>query len=477
MYTSNQVYVSLIDLWLPLSYAVLGASVVWGLLSLVFRDAAKGAVAASILAVAFLTFRPTVRALGFDDVYPVVIWSLGVGMLMLVAVRWFRATALLNFAATVLVLLNVGSIALSYMTPLKQVDPEDRSEVRALKQRPDVFYIILDGYGREDQLQRVFGYDNSEFLDQLRELGFRVPTKNHTNYVQTEQSLASSLNMEFLPTLLPNVPKMEPSRHYLGMLITRNRVSEWFSRRGYATMAVTTGFPAITFHETDVWVRDPRRISMFWSLVVGNSPLGGAAVLAVSQFENRRRQLEGAIDTLRGWAPPTSQPRFVVAHILAPHPPFVFGPKGEPRPPTTTFGYWDGSDFHERSSDPYAYRVGYSEQLTYLNTRILGLVRAMMNRSGPKPIVILQGDHGSKHHLNQNSLEKTDVQEAFANLLAVAGPDEVLKHIDDEMSPVNLFRVITAALEGREPERLPNRSWYAPFGEPYNLTEVTDRLK
>jgi hypothetical protein len=42
---------------------------------------------------------------------------------------------------------------------------------------PDVYYFILDSYTRADLLKEAYGYDNSPFLDALRERGFYVATQ------------------------------------------------------------------------------------------------------------------------------------------------------------------------------------------------------------------------------------------------------------------------------------------------------------
>ena len=63
---------------------------------------------------------------------------------------------------------------------------------------PDIYYIILDAYGRSDVLQTTYGIDNSVFLSQLQELGFYVAECSMSNYAQTELSLSSSLNLNYL---------------------------------------------------------------------------------------------------------------------------------------------------------------------------------------------------------------------------------------------------------------------------------------
>jgi hypothetical protein len=68
----------------------------------------------------------------------------------------------------------------------------------ALSTLPDIYYVILDGYAREDILQEVYQFENSEFIGSLEEQGFFVAKESQSNYIQTSLSLASSMNFEYL---------------------------------------------------------------------------------------------------------------------------------------------------------------------------------------------------------------------------------------------------------------------------------------
>ena len=58
--------------------------------------------------------------------------------------------------------------------------------------KPDVYYIILDMYGRDDVLKDRFSYDNSEFLKELEELGF-VVTPMQCIELQHDRAIAGIL--------------------------------------------------------------------------------------------------------------------------------------------------------------------------------------------------------------------------------------------------------------------------------------------
>ncbi len=44
--------------------------------------------------------------------------------------------------------------------------------------KPDVYFLVLDAYGRSDVLKEVIGFDNSAFLDRLERKGFFVARRS-----------------------------------------------------------------------------------------------------------------------------------------------------------------------------------------------------------------------------------------------------------------------------------------------------------
>ncbi len=68
--------------------------------------------------------------------------------------------------------------------------------------RPDVYYIILDAYGRSDVLKDKVGYDNAGFIYFLKNKGFYVANCSLSNHNHTQLSVATSLEYE-LPSSAP----------------------------------------------------------------------------------------------------------------------------------------------------------------------------------------------------------------------------------------------------------------------------------
>jgi len=102
------------------------------------------------------------------------------------------------------------------------------------------------------------------------------------------------------------------------------------------------------------------------------------------------QRIEFALDSLPRLA---AEPglKFVFVHIIAPHPPFVFGPEGEPVYDKYPFNLLDGDAFPGTRE---SYARGYIDQLTYINQRLKEVIPALKKASASPPIIILQADHG-----------------------------------------------------------------------------------
>jgi hypothetical protein len=485
IYSANVAIIPIADLWRPLFVAMAFSCVIWGICSAPFlllkqpRPASfsRGAAAASVIGGTAVLYAPVTETLKF--LQPTWIWLALVLIVAALAARFLANPYWPNLLAAFLVISGAGGIAYGEVRAsldVKKIAYENTAGTLTLSGRPpDIFYIILDGYGREDMLRRVMNFDNSDFTGQLRKRGFYVADRSHSNYVQTEISLSSSLNFNFIPKLVPHIPEDVSDRTPFDALISNNAVARFLRDRGYRTIAVTSGFPPIKFPWSDLWIAGVSSTSLFETTLLQMSPFVDQDTETESQFIWRRAALLGALQNVRNLADESVRPRFVFVHILAPHPPFVFGPKGESVPHHGPFGYWDGSDFTNYVGPPSEYRDGYVAQTTYLNGEVLKTLDALL-ASKQRPIILVQGDHGSKMHLDQNVLAKTDVTECFENLSAYYVPDEVQAKLYPTITPVNSFRIILSTLFGAKLPNLPDRSWYSPFGTPFHFTDVTKQV-
>ncbi|HEU0297654.1 MAG TPA: hypothetical protein VFR47_33235 [Anaerolineales bacterium] len=327
---------------------------------------------------------------------------------------------------------------------------------------PDIYYFILDMYTRDDLLKSAYGYDNSNFLNELKARGFYVARCSQSNYTRTELSVASSLNMAYIQELDPAFANpRNKQRGRLWDAFKHSAVRYNLDQLGYQTVSFATGFAWSELEDADVFLTPPSSpaLSEFETLFLQTTlarigqDLGGLD-LDQSYGQNFRNRHQLVFDSMQKVANMPG-PQFVYVHLILPHPPFVFGPDGE---------YTNPADFwNEQKKYPTdQFKIGYINQIIFLNTQLLELIDTILSESETPVIILLQGDHGPWFESNP---------EHFFILNAYYLPghtDQLYPHI----SPVNSFRLIFNNYFGGKYDMLPDVTYYSPVPNLYDFSEV-----
>lgn len=336
---------------------------------------------------------------------------------------------------------------------------------------PDIYYIVLDGYGRDDALDQYYGIKQKPFLDSLDALGFTVAQNSLANYKQTHLSIASLLNMEYLTRLeesFGNSFDYEPLNH----MIRNNRVIEQLRRVGYRIDTFSSGLEATENMTSSQIYHPPLDINDFEMLIITSTPLGSMMNNGLHAIHRER-----VLYALNNIAQAGSQPGpdFVFAHILAPHPPFVFGPNGESVTPNHPYSTSDASDFMKFGTAE-EYQIGYANQIAFINDQVLIVIQEILRESDTPPIIILQGDHGPGAKFDHLILETNNLSERYPILFAANIPCGSDYPIPDDITPVNSFRYIFNACFDTDLPILENRSYFSSTLTPYLFTDVTNYI-
>ena len=95
----------------------------------------------------------------------------------------------------------------------------------------------------------------------------------------------------------------------------------------------------------DVILNVEQKRSSFESEAAGLTPLEANAAGQKGRYDEHRDQIVRGFNFL-DTMPSQPSPKFVFAHIMAPHPPFVLGPNGEAIYPKGPLNLSDGSMLH-----------------------------------------------------------------------------------------------------------------------------------
>ncbi len=474
--------------------------VIWLLTGLLFRSVSLGAPLASLALVVLMSYGHVYMLLQDVGLFGEELgrhrYLVPAGVAILAAaVLWLRRltnlealNASLNAVAVVALAVPVMQLAAYQFrvrgsagaTTTRLQDPAtgENFDLEAPDERPDVYYIVLDAYGRHDTLASLTGYDNSGFLEELEALGFYVAECAQSNYSQSELTLASTLNMAYLEDLgqvfVPNRDDRTPLRP----LIKENLARRAFTELGYEIVAFETGYPFSEWETADRYLRPDlsavegsgvlANLNGFENLLLRTS--GGLLLLDYSHllpeslvpddgFEIRaaKERTLFALNTLDE-LPGSERPMFVFAHVVSPHRPFVFGPGGHARVEPNLFDY---ESYEERLE---WYRKGYSDQVHYLNQRLLPVLRRLIEASEPPPVVLLQADHGP---------EEGSAEDRMAILSAYHFGGRAEGRLYPTLTPVNNFRLIFNEIFAAELPLLPERSYYSTYNRPYDFRSIS----
>jgi hypothetical protein len=307
--------------------------------------------------------------------------------------------------------------------------------------RPDIYYIILDSYGRADVLKNYLEYDNSAFIAALQERGFYVADCSQSNYGYTEYSLPSSLNYDYLDHLHAS-NKVERVA-----ALQQSAVRAFMTEHGYRITAGATSYPMTDWKDADLYLDFDRNYSAlpeFEKLVMDTTVLrliSDYNLLDVNRLANsdRRARVLSLLKNLKQ-LPDEKGDLFVFAHFAVPHNPYQFGPNGE----------W----IDDRPKD---FKQAYIGQVIFINREILKVIDAILANSKTPPVIVIQGDHGPLTRLAPTPDRKMPILNAY--YLPGVDVDKVLYR---SISPVNTFRVILNNYFGQDLPLLEDISYYAP---------------
>ena len=475
------------------------------LLALLLRDGYRAAAVVAATAILFFSYGhvyaslETVHVLGIQlgrhrHLLPVygLVW-LGACWLIVRHVRaGFTIARVLSVVALAMLLMSIGSLA-SRM--IKSGGPWGEPGAQAaggellaapevVGKKPDIYYIILDGYGRSDVMLARHGMDNRGFLRDLQASGFYVADQSSANFMFTALSLASSLNMRFIPDLgipLPfgSYPAVfaEPIQHSL--------VRYELEKLGYETVALETGWLPTEVEDADHYLRavspDDRRfhqggrLNAFETLLANSS--GGLVVLdalgterlsgwfrfrAAEPHDVLRTIVLGSFENLEASVELPS-PKFVFAHIVSPHGPYLFGADGEYLYPEGQFTLLDDAPAAASASESVLYR----DQARYITLRIAATVDYILENSKEPPIIILQADHGPGIGPGWRLPDGDTLWQRLAILNAYYLPYGCDRHLYPTITPVNTFRVVLACYFGLDYPLLEDKTFFSYWPRDY----------
>ena len=413
----------------PLAFAVVASFVLTLVMVGVCRSRDLGALAATGLLVAILASAVQLASL---------IVLLAVGCVVLIGLKWrgrpwplgAQTTRLMSVVAVVVVVVSgldlVRSGAVAQGLEDIRLDLEGRGPIGpADLADPDIYLILLDGYPGVDARAIDADYQPSRLRTTLLARGFDMAPDTHSNCLQTTTTLASMMQMRHLPGLPELAPPWGPEpfdSRRLRRLINDAPALDAFHDAGYETAAIASGFAEVELRRVDKLVEPIAPTEFEISLLRGT---GVGQVLKVigpdlASAAQRGRINDSIADLAGAASTPRTRPRFVLAHIAAPHPPWVFGADGSARRDDMYVFYTDSA--MDRQVDRKDALHRQLDQAAYIDGQIVDAVDRILADSDTPPVIVVFSDHGSGTGFDHKRPLASDLVERTSNILAAFTP-------------------------------------------------------
>ncbi len=490
LYAANLKLLDFPVVFAPIIITTTIAGLLWLALRRITGDLKLAAVFTSLPLLAFFSYGALTSVVGSSTSNT---WSIIISVCLAVAcisalalLKWRHYLEQTTYILNIISLLLVAAPALQaaiwgYSVFVARGNLPDRTEfnirppsLKAPPAAPDIYYFILDGYGRDDVLRDDYDFDNTKFITGLQQRGFYIADEAVSNYAYTLASLTSTMNMAYLQGIVGDGLGANPDRRFLREVMANNRTVQWLRSVGYSTVSFMSEYSEAQIGDVDVdlsrwWFPSQyvQAMSLMTPIPDALDALGRPGLYDLHRYRTlypfERMSDAAALDG----------PKLVYTHVFFGHPPFVFGPNGERISKSADYTWDDGSRLLDGDSEERKeYVEGYVSQVSYLNGRLEEVIDDILAKSARPPIIVMHGDHGPGARYHSESLERTDVRERFSIFYAALLPDGGAEDLYPTISPLNGLRIVFNRYFDANIPLLEDEIYFSGFETPYIYTSV-----
>jgi hypothetical protein len=454
LYGHNVANLQLSSLVMPLGLSLLAAAVAYGLFYLFQRKTISASLSAVVFLVFYYLYGTIYNLLVSPDKFPIYHFVL-LPVVIFVAfyagffISKIKPPALavvqkiLLFFSLVLVAYNVVVIILPVelqRARLKQDPSPVLSAGKAAaknndvnKKYPDIYFFIFDEYERLDVMQSYFhDPDVDQFEAFLKQNHFFLVTNSRVPTINTQTEMSSRLNLQ-------QYNEKSDVKVTLAA-INNNKVMQVAKSYGYTTAALDMAFPNIV---ADYRINyDPSQVAgmavdEFRQTFLGDTMFNAFLGYFQDTDISEAKQRDLIFYTLNQATSLSSlqSPKFVYAHVLLPHMPFIFDKDGNLLPPQ------DNYDWH--------YYMGQHQYATKVMEDTIMKLLASADPSNP-PVILIQSDHGARNMIRRTKdnilmdgyLENYSIDNAYKNFNAMYLPGIDQSTLSTSMPPINTMILV-----------------------------------
>lgn len=480
--------------WYPLYFTILIALLIYTILYRLYRNSEKAAVLSSLVIIIFFSHGDILDLLFETPFLPKGIYLIGIWIVALFfTVRFLNRTkanlrSVNIFLTIVSLLLLVTPILTIISTELNRTTISSRDKVKTssttkAQNPPDIYYFIFEEYSSSKVLSENHGFDNKDIENFLTSKGFYVAKDATSNYPKTFLSLASSFNYEYLDFLTDKTSGgVSADQTVVNPLIEDNKLVAFLKSKGYKYYHLGSWWPPtgknrnadINFVSSEIYLNlDEFTLHLLDTTIVASiiKNFFPQEFVNTDGYINHRNRTLYTVDRLKNEVPKLSGPKFVFAHLLIPHEPFVFGDNCQK------------VDQKEIAKEKKS--KNFINQIKCTNKFIKEITDTILEKSKKPPVIVIQADEGELPIVNVLKEGETwskasvaSLKEKFGIFNAYYLPGMSVNLLYPDITPVNTFRLILDQYFEEKLSLLPDKNYIFPdLTKLYQFIDVTRKIK
>ena len=116
--------------------------------------------------------------------------------------------------------------------------------------------------------------------------------------------------------------------------------------------------------------------------------------------------------------------------------------------------------------------AGYRGQAHFVAQQVLAAIDTILSRPGPRPVIVVHGDHGPGSTWAWDDLRGDKGRERMSIFSAYHLPSDRPEPLADDITPVNGLRVLANRYLGTSLPAVPNVSFTSTWKQPFKFERL-----
>lgn len=339
---------------------------------------------------------------------------------------------------------------------------------------PNIIYIVPDRYGGINQLKKYLNYDNSSFLNALKDRGFIIGKDSRSNYPETYASILSTLNSSYI--IEPN--DIKKTKDWAYPAITNSHAYSNLHDLGYKLYNVNNWWEGTRFISNEEfnfyseYIAPEKNLLSYY--LKEKTPFASILRKLSESLFNKPSNLfidirfrcdiqKNQFKQLSNLTQVKNNGIFAFAHFIIPHPPYMLNASGE----------CDKTTIHYTFPDKEINKTKYIESLKFFNDQILNTFDEML-KTNKNFIFIIQSDEGPKPCFYEDQCDDNwDLK--TSNINAFYASNKLKIDENDLKTPINNFIYIYEYLLDIDIEKLDDIVYKGKImtdNQPFDFKEI-----